>query len=144
MTYLRKLHPGNTIAVRRVLHNVRVRTVEESGYPVKYGSPKVDPTNEVKINGRILPTLENVVYGFVEYGYGSSRNGSDGYWRIRSGLPVTPAIVRGWAPNTEKTIAATEEDKSTSETPYSAVVSIRSSEKAIPGRTLDGDEWPAE
>lgn len=52
--------------------------------------------------------------------------------------PVTPAMHRGCAPNTEKTKAAMKEDRRTSATPYCCVVSIRSSENAIPGNTLDG------
>ena len=50
--------------------------------------------------------------------------------------PVTPAIVRGCAPKTEKMNAAMNEASNTSVTPYCSVVSIRSREKAIPGRTL--------
>lgn len=51
-------------------------------------------------------------------------------------LPVTPAIVRGWAPNTANMKAAMNDDRSTSATPYCSVVSMRSRENAIPGRTL--------
>ena len=51
-------------------------------------------------------------------------------------VPVTPAIVRGCAPKTEKMDAAMNEASNTSVTPYCSVVSIRSREKAIPGRTL--------
>lgn len=54
----------------------------------------------------------------------------------RNNLPVTPAMVRGCAPRTENTKAAMNEDRRTSETPYCWVVSIKSNEKAIPGRTL--------
>jgi hypothetical protein len=50
--------------------------------------------------------------------------------------PVTPAMVRGWAPKTENTKAAMKDDIKTSETPYWLVVSMRSREKAIPGNTL--------
>ena len=50
--------------------------------------------------------------------------------------PVTPAIQSGWAPKMEKMKAAMNEDRSTSETPYWFVVSMRSNEKAIPGKTL--------
>ena len=53
-----------------------------------------------------------------------------------SKIPVTPAIVRGCAPKTEKMNAAMNEASNTSVTPYCSVVSIRSREKAIPGRTL--------
>jgi hypothetical protein len=53
-----------------------------------------------------------------------------------SKIPVTPAIVRGCAPKTEKMNAAMNEANNTSVTPYCSVVSIRSREKAIPGRTL--------
>lgn len=51
--------------------------------------------------------------------------------------PVTPAIVKGWAPNTENMKAAMNDDMRTSATPYCWVVSIKSNENAIPGRTLD-------
>ena len=50
--------------------------------------------------------------------------------------PVTPAMHRGWAPKKENTKAAMKEESSTSATPYCCVVSMRSKEKAIPGRTL--------
>lgn len=50
--------------------------------------------------------------------------------------PVTPAIQSGWAPKNENMNAAMNDDKSTSETPYCCVVSMRSSENAIPGSTL--------
>ena len=46
-------------------------------------------------------------------------------------------MQRGWAPKTEKMKAAMNEDKSTSDTPYCCVVSMRSNENAIPGNTLD-------
>ena len=56
-------------------------------------------------------------------------------------LPVTPAMVRGCAPKTENMKAAMNEDIKTSATPYCAVVSIRSNEKAMPGKTLQkGDD----
>lgn len=45
-------------------------------------------------------------------------------------------MVKGWAPNTEKMKAAMNDDMRTSATPYCCVVSIKSNEKAIPGRTL--------
>lgn len=51
-------------------------------------------------------------------------------------IPVTPAIVSGCAPNTENTNAAMNEDIRTSVTVYCCVVSIRSSENAMPGKTL--------
>ena len=47
-----------------------------------------------------------------------------------------PAMQHGWAPKTEKTRAAMKEER-TSVTPYLFVVSIRSSENAIPGRMLN-------
>ena len=50
--------------------------------------------------------------------------------------PVTPAMQSGCAPNTEKMNAAINEDNRTSVTPYSLVVSIKSRENAMPGRTL--------
>lgn len=50
--------------------------------------------------------------------------------------PVTPAIHNGWAPKTEKMKAAMKDESNTSATPYSLVVSIKSREKAMPGRTL--------
>ena len=50
--------------------------------------------------------------------------------------PVTPAIHNGWAPKTEKMNAAMNDESKTSETPYWFVVSIKSKENAIPGRTL--------
>lgn len=46
--------------------------------------------------------------------------------------------MRGCAPKTENMKAAMNEAINTSATPYCSVVSIRSREKAIPGRTLDG------
>lgn len=52
------------------------------------------------------------------------------------GAPVTPAIVRGWAPKTENINAAMKDEMRTSVTPYCWVVSIKSNEKAMPGRTL--------
>ena len=52
--------------------------------------------------------------------------------------PVTPAMQSGCAPNIEKTNAAINDDSRTSETPYCCVVSMRSREKAMPGRTLHG------
>ena len=45
-------------------------------------------------------------------------------------------MQRGWAPKTEKTKAAMKEETRTSATPYWPVVSMRSREKAMPGRTL--------
>jgi len=42
----------------------------------------------------------------------------------------------GCPPKTENTPAATAEESKTSATPYIPVVSMRSKEKAIPGRTL--------
>jgi hypothetical protein len=56
--------------------------------------------------------------------------------RLRKCVPVTPAMVSGCAPRTEKMKAAMKEERSTSATPYCWVVSIKSREKAIPGRTL--------
>ena len=53
--------------------------------------------------------------------------------------PVTPAMHSGWAPNTEKMKEAINDDSRTSDTPYCWVVSIKSREKAMPGRTLRGD-----
>ena len=50
--------------------------------------------------------------------------------------PVTPAMQSGWAPKTEKMKAAMNDDRSTSDTPYCCVVSMRSKENAMPGRTL--------
>lgn len=50
--------------------------------------------------------------------------------------PVTPAMQSGCAPKTEKTVAAMKDDKRTSATPYSCVVSIKSSENAMPGKIL--------
>ena len=50
--------------------------------------------------------------------------------------PVTPAMVSGCAPKMEKMKAAMKDDSRTSETPYCCVVSIRSSENAMPGKTL--------
>jgi len=50
--------------------------------------------------------------------------------------PVTPAMHNGWPPKTENTPAAIAEESKTSATPYLPVVSMRSKEKAIPGRTL--------
>ena len=50
--------------------------------------------------------------------------------------PVTPATHSGCAPKTENMKAAMKDDNNTSETPYCCVVSIRSSEKAMPGSTL--------
>lgn len=50
--------------------------------------------------------------------------------------PVTPAITSGCAPKTEKMNAGMKEANRTSSTPYFDVVSIRSSENAMPGRTL--------
>ena len=50
--------------------------------------------------------------------------------------PVTPAMHNGWAPKNEKMKAAMKDESSTSATPYCCVVSMRSREKAIPGRTL--------
>lgn len=50
--------------------------------------------------------------------------------------PVTPAMHNGWAPKTENMNAAINDDRSTSVTPYCCVVSMRSSENAIPGSTL--------
>lgn len=64
-------------------------------------------------------------------------NGCKGY------IPVTPAIVRGCAPKTENMNAAMKEDMRTSAMPYCWVVSMRSSEKAMPGKTLyDGSGIP--
>jgi hypothetical protein len=51
-------------------------------------------------------------------------------------VPVTPAIVSGCAPKVENIKAAMNEDMRTSTTPYSSVVSMRSRENAMPGRTL--------
>lgn len=51
-------------------------------------------------------------------------------------VPVTPAMHSGCPPKTENTPAATAEESKTSATPYIPVVSMRSKEKAIPGRTL--------
>jgi hypothetical protein len=51
--------------------------------------------------------------------------------------PVTPAMVNGWAPNNENMKAAINDEMRTSATPYCCVVSIRSKEKAMPGRTLN-------
>ena len=56
--------------------------------------------------------------------------------RSREDAPVTPAIVSGCAPKTEKMKAAMKEDMRTSDTPYICVVSMRSRENAMPGRTL--------
>jgi hypothetical protein len=50
--------------------------------------------------------------------------------------PVTPAMVSGWAPNTEKMNAAMKDARRTSETPYWPVLSMRSRENAMPGKTL--------
>jgi len=55
--------------------------------------------------------------------------------------PVTPAMVNGWAPNTEKMNAAMNDDIKTSDTPYSRVVSMRSKENAIPGSTLENTRY---
>lgn len=55
---------------------------------------------------------------------------------IERRTPVTPAIVRGWQPKTENTNAAMNEESKTSATPYWSVVSMRSREKAMPGKTL--------
>ena len=52
--------------------------------------------------------------------------------------PVTPAIQSGWAPKKEKMNAAMNEERSTSDTPYCCVVSIKSNENAMPGSTLHG------
>lgn len=51
-------------------------------------------------------------------------------------MPVTPSMHNGWPPNTENTPAAIAEESKTSATPYFPVVSMRSKENAIPGRTL--------
>ena len=45
-------------------------------------------------------------------------------------------MQRGWAPKTEKTAAAMNDDRRISVTPYSWVVSMRSNEKAMPGKML--------
>jgi hypothetical protein len=51
-------------------------------------------------------------------------------------VPVTPTIHKGWAANIENRAAAIEDAMSTSATPYCPVVSIRSRENAIAGKTL--------
>jgi len=91
----------------------------------------------VKVVRRIAFPLKNVKDGFVEdsdrsYNWVNTRRMSIDC----ENPPVTPAIVKGCAPNTEETNAAMKEDSKTSATPYWSVVSIRSSENAIPGRTL--------
>jgi len=45
-------------------------------------------------------------------------------------------MVRGWAPNIENINAAMKDDIRTSATPYCPVVSIKSRENAMPGKTL--------
>lgn len=49
---------------------------------------------------------------------------------------MTPAIQRGCAPKSEKTPAAMKDERRTSATPYCCVVSIKSSENAMPGKML--------
>ena len=49
---------------------------------------------------------------------------------------MTPAMQSGCAPKSEKTPAAIKDARRTSATPYSCVVSIKSSENAIPGKIL--------
>lgn len=63
-----------------------------------------------------------------------------GLWKEKTTRPVTPAMTSGWAPNTENTKAAMKEEIRTSTTPYLFVVSIKSRENAMPGRTLNGWE----
>ena len=45
-------------------------------------------------------------------------------------------MQRGWAPKTEKTKDAMNEESKTSDTPYCPVTTVKCKENAIPGRTL--------
>lgn len=56
--------------------------------------------------------------------------------RLEIDKPVTPAMQRGWAPKTEKTKDAMNEESRTSDTPYCPVITVKCKENAIPGRTL--------
>ena len=56
--------------------------------------------------------------------------------RLEIDKPVTPAMQRGWAPKTEKTKEAMNEESRTSDTPYCPVTTVKCKENAIPGRTL--------
>jgi hypothetical protein len=48
-------------------------TVEDGGHPVHDGTPEVDPANELKIIGRVLPSLGDIVDDFVKYSDGACR-----------------------------------------------------------------------
>jgi hypothetical protein len=48
-------------------------TVEDGGHPVHDGTPEVDPANKLKIIGRVLPSLGDIVNDFVEYSDGACR-----------------------------------------------------------------------
>lgn len=92
----------------------------------------------MQINGSVVAPRYNVKDRLVKNRDGTCREHRS-IWTRESTLrnpPVTPAIVRGWAPKTENMNAAMKEDISTSATPYWLVVSIRSRLNAIPGSTL--------
>jgi len=82
--------------------------------------------------------LKDIIDGLVKDGDGTwvLRVNNLAVCQVKAFTPVTPAIVRGCAPNTENMNAAMNVDKRTSATPYCCVVSMRSREKAIPGSTL--------
>ena len=104
-------------------------------------TPEINPSYELQIIWWIGLCIENIEYSFVKHSDRSQQSQYRDISRIsynflNSKIPVTPTIVRGCAPKTEKMNAAMNEASNTSMTPYCSVVSIRSREKAIPGRTL--------
>jgi hypothetical protein len=101
------------------------------------GTPHIDPTYEVEVIRGIRLSLCDIKDGFVQDSDGSYSDTLQSVnLETKTILPVTPAMVRGCAPKTEKIKEAMKDEMSTSETPYFSVVSMRSNEKAIPGRTL--------
>jgi hypothetical protein len=101
-------------------------------------TPQINPADELKVVRWIGLLLEDVKDDLVEHGDWSwtQFRFTRPLWGTAC-LPVTPEMVKGWAPNIEKIKAAMKEAIRTSATPYMWVVSIRSSENAIPGNTLD-------
>ncbi len=106
---------------------------------MKKCAPKIDPADKLQIVGRIRLLLKDREDCLV-------KNSDRSFWHIivifpwyrfeGNALTSDSSDAQGLSPEHRENECGHERRKHTSDTPYWLVVSIKSNEKAMPGRTL--------